>query len=65
MFLLKWYILQYEMMDGYLLPALIHMSPTLKYAYDVQCDPDDAIVTAESPASAAAMKIIIESIKKK
>ncbi len=40
---------------------LIHTRPTANYAYDLEGAPDEAIVTAESPASAAAKKIILRS----
>ena len=44
---------------------LIHMRPTNKYTYDIEGAPCKAIVTAESPASSAAMKIILEEKGKK
>ena len=43
---------------------LLHLRPTPKLSYDVENAPDKVIVTAETPTSALAMKLILEESSK-
>lgn len=52
-----------DVVDSMIKANLIHMRPSTDYTYDLEGAPDEAILTAESPASAAAMKLIVTAEK--
>ena len=49
-----------KMIDSIIKANLLHLRPTGTHSYDLVNAPDEAILTADSPASALAMKLILE-----